>query len=83
MNGSNLPTDIPNFITALTPMGLRRSMLINNARMGAFIKYYDIAQTNLNNKLVWIAWFNEPLSNDRAIKELGGIGDGITRIDTR
>lgn len=82
MNGSNLPTDIPNFITALTPMGLRRSMLINNARLVSYVKYYDIAQVNLNNKTVWIAWFNEPLTNDQAIKELGGISDGIKRINT-
>lgn len=53
---------------------------MNNARMVAYVHYYDIGQVTLNNKLVWIAWFNEPLSNDRAIKELGGVSDGIKRI---
>lgn len=55
-------------------------MLINNARMVAYVKYYDIAQVTLNNKQVWIAWFNEPLSNDAAVKELGGVGNGIASV---
>lgn len=45
--------DIPNFVTARTPAGLRRSMIRNNARVGMFIKYFDIQFVNGS----WFAWY--------------------------
>lgn len=57
------PRQIPNFITSGTPQGLRRRMLKNNARMGAFVRYFDIKQVQLNNSLVWIAWFYDDLTD--------------------
>jgi hypothetical protein len=71
MGRDTLPTAIPNFITASTPMGLRRLMLSNNARMGAYVRYFDIQQVTINSKLVWIAWFYEDLSATN-IKDLEG-----------
>ena len=72
MGRDTLPSAIPNFITALTPMGLRRLMLSNNARMGAHVRYFDIQQATVNGKLVWIAWFYEDLSSNN-IRELEGV----------
>jgi hypothetical protein len=48
---------IPNFITAQSPMGLRRMMLLNNAKNNTQFKYFDIAQATVNGKVVWIAWY--------------------------
>jgi len=47
------PTDIPNFIAAATPQGLRRQMLFNNIRLGSFVKYFDISFSNGK----WYAWY--------------------------
>jgi hypothetical protein len=52
-------------------MGLRRSMLMNNARMGAHVRYFDIGQVTLNGRLVWIAWFYEDFDPQK-VKELEG-----------
>lgn len=46
-------------------------MLSNNARMGAYVRYFDIQQVTINSKLVWIAWFYEDLSATN-IKDLEG-----------
>lgn len=62
---------IPNFITAATPMGLRRKMFERNAKAGAKLQYFDIAQINERGKLVWIAWFYEQVITNQAIEELG------------
>lgn len=67
-----LPTSIPNFITAVTPMGLRRLMLINNAKYGAHIRYFDIQFVEMNGKKQWVAWFYSTLADDQAVKELEG-----------
>ena len=48
---------IPNFITAQSPMGLRRMMLLNNAKNNTQFKYFDITQATVNGKVVWIAWY--------------------------
>jgi hypothetical protein len=71
MGRDTLPTAIPNFITAGSPMGLRRSMLMNNARMGAHVRYFDIGQVTINGRLVWIAWFYEDFDPQK-VKELEG-----------
>lgn len=48
---------IPNFITAQSPMGLRRMMLLNNAKNNTQFKYFDIAQATVSGKVVWVAWY--------------------------
>lgn len=60
---------IPNFITAATPMGLRRVMLLTNAKKGAQLQYFDIKQVQLNGKFVFIAWYFDRVDNEQ-IKEL-------------
>jgi len=49
-------TVIPNFLAASTPRGLRRLMLLNNRRLGAWHNY-QIQFTN--NK--WYAWYHEDI----------------------
>jgi len=66
-----LPTAIPNYLAAVTPMGLRRLMFINNARMGAHVRYFDIQQANINGRIMWVAWFYENMDDRTAMKELG------------
>lgn len=65
MSGSTAQS-IPNFIKAGSPQGLRRSMLMNNARLGAFVHYFDIHFV-ADKKPYWIAWFFEPVSNNDPI----------------
>jgi len=51
--GNSSSINIPNFIAALTPQGLRRLMLMNNLKHGYFFKYYSIEF--INGK--WYAWY--------------------------
>lgn len=61
---------IPNFIKASSPFGLRRLMLINNAKLGGLVQYFDIQQT-LDGK--WIAWyFAEIRSDDELLTKKAG-----------
>lgn len=69
-----MPSAIPNFLTASTPQGLRRAMLRNNARMGAWIRYFDIAQVSISGRPSFIAWFYEPVVNDADLE--GMLGNG-------
>lgn len=52
---------IPNFIRAANPKGLRRLMLLNNAKLGGLVQYFDIQQT-LDGK--WIAWYYAEIQSD-------------------
>lgn len=54
---------IPNFVRAESLIGLRRAMLKNNVRLGAFVLYRDIQQVTENGRLVYIAWYDEPSLN--------------------
>lgn len=55
-------TVIPNFLTAVTPLGLRRLMLLNNKKHGAWLKY-DIQYVESQKR--WYAWYYaESISND-------------------
>lgn len=57
--------DIPNFIRARSPNGLRRAMVRNNARLGMFVKYFDIQFVNGE----WFAWFFVEIdANDEMLK---------------
>lgn len=58
---------IPNFVRASSPQGLRRSMLMNNARLGAFVVYHSIQAVSEKGKIVWYAWFFEELKNNDEI----------------
>lgn len=64
------PHSIPNFLTHATPLGLRRLMLINNAKMGGFVRYFDLGQVKLNDRLVFIAWFYSPVSRAEELDQL-------------
>ena len=58
---------IPDFITAQSPMGLRRLMFVTNAKSGTQFKYFDIKQfIDDKGKKRWIAWF---------YRSFEGIGD--------
>ncbi len=71
-------TVIPNFISAVTPLGLRRLMLLTNRKHGAWLRY-DISFVNGK----WFAWYYADVvgtasdelmreaSSDSPIKEKG------------
>ena len=63
-------TAIPNFIKAGSPQGLRRLMLLNNARLKSFVNYFNISQyTDEKGQLTFIAWYFEEIeSNDTLLK---------------
>ncbi len=46
-------TVIPNFLVASSPLGLRRLMLFNNKKHGAWLKYDPIQFVNGK----WYAWY--------------------------
>ena len=48
------PKRIPNYVRARSPLGLRRAMLLNNAKRNTFYEYFDISQ---DIKGDWYAWF--------------------------
>ena len=58
---------IRNFVRAVSHQGLRRSMLMNNARLGAFVVYHSIQAVSEKGKIVWYAWFFEELKNNDEI----------------
>lgn len=55
------------FVRARSPLGLRRAMLLQNAKAGAFHKYFDIQFVNGD----WYAWFFKDVS-----------GEDIDQMDT-
>lgn len=64
---------IPDFITAQSPMGLRRMMFITNAKAGTQFKYFDIQLfKDENGKTKWIAWFY------RRLDDIKNLSDGST-----
>lgn len=54
---------IPNFVSAVTPMGLRRAMLMNNAKYRLVFNYYSVSYANGR----WFAWFYQAIENDDAL----------------
>lgn len=52
--------NIPNFISAPTPKGMREAMLKNNLKKGIQFHYFDIQFV----KGSWIAWFNEAIERN-------------------
>lgn len=69
-------TVIPNFLIASTPRALRRLMLLNNYRLGAWHKY-DIQF--VNNK--WYAWYHEDIVRSKNTNDISldpRVKDGVT-----
>ena len=63
MSGMVGPTDgrmIPNYVSARSPQGLRRVMLMNNARTGYFHHYFDIQFVAGK----WYAWYFKTVGSD-------------------
>lgn len=64
---------IPNYVSAVTPQGLRRAMLMNNARHRLVFNYYAIQFTGSR----WFAWFynavnaDDPLVSGKEVAEGG------------
>lgn len=62
--------DLPAYITAESPRGLRRLMYKTNARYGSSFRYFDISHyITKQGKTVHIAWFYKKLKD---IEELSG-----------
>lgn len=62
-----LRPQIPNYITAVTPLGLRRAMLLNNAKYRLVFNYYSIQFVGGR----WYAWFYQEMANDDAMLKAG------------
>lgn len=69
-------TRIPSYISARSPLALRRLMLANNVKLGGEVKYFDIQFVDGR----WWAWFYIDIEDDRAFfskadqKQNGTIG---------
>lgn len=50
---------IPQFVTARSPLGLRRAMLMANSKAGAFHKFFDIQFVSGR----WYAWYYAPVTD--------------------
>lgn len=50
---------IPQFVSAGSPQGLRRAMLLANARAGAFHKFFGVQFVNGK----WYAWYYAPVTD--------------------
>lgn len=59
--------DIPNYISASSPKGLRRKMLKNNFDKKKVHRYFDIQMINEES---WVAWYYENMSMDDELKEI-------------
>jgi hypothetical protein len=72
---SNHSSWIPDFITAQSPMGLRRLMFSTNAKAGTQYKYFDINQfKDDSGKTKWIAWFY------RNVEGIGNLNDDAEQL---
>jgi hypothetical protein len=64
---------IPNYVSARSPQGLRRVMLMNNAKSGFFHQYFDIQFVGGR----WYAWFYREVGSDD-VQTLEGADTGAT-----
>lgn len=67
MGGNPTPNSIPNYIAASSPMGLRRLMLLNNARKAMFFHYFNIQFVNGK----WYAWYFDEITSQDTAQVLG------------
>lgn len=58
--------NIPNFIKAAQPQGLRRQMLLTNIRLGQQVKYFDIQFVSGS----WFAWYYEEYNLELNLKNV-------------
>jgi hypothetical protein len=49
------PSEIPQFITARSKLGLRRLMLKTNVKLKMTVQYFDIQQDLVTKE--WVAWY--------------------------
>lgn len=68
-------TEIPQYIKAGSPEGLRQLMFKNNARLGSYVHYFNIQYIiEPNKKPYWIVWFyldvkdNDPMFTGKAVE---------------
>jgi len=61
-------SNVPNYVKARSPEGLRRAMLRNNVRIGMQLVYHSIQFTNGE----WVAWFYEDAKLEEVYKTLSG-----------
>lgn len=54
---------IPNYLKARSPQGLRRLMLLNNAKGSAFYEYVNISPVLEGTVLYWYAWYYKDVDN--------------------
>jgi hypothetical protein len=41
---------------------------MNNARLGAFVRYFDIQQIKEGNRVYWIAWFYDDVKDVKTLE---------------
>lgn len=74
---SNKISNIPHFIKARSPEGLRRLMLRNNVKWGLIFNYYQI----IFDGNTWFAWFQldavDALEDEIKQMEARGKGDKV------
>jgi hypothetical protein len=68
VGGNPTAKSIPNYLAASTPQGLRRLMLLNNARKAMFFKYFNIQYANGQ----WYAWYFDELDSQSTAEVMGG-----------
>ena len=73
-------TTIPNYLTASTLDELRRLMLLNNARMSAYVHYFDIQVQTIKGKPKWIAWFYEDAANVKNLVQMNPKSNGTENL---
>lgn len=65
-------TVIPNYLTAASPKALRRLMLLNNKRLGAWHNYQI---QFVNGK--WFAWYHEEVSRSNVNELIESPVEGV------
>lgn len=61
------PKVVPNFVRAASLIGLRRSMLLNNIKLGGYVNYFQITQFTEGSKKYWIAWFYDHVAETEKV----------------
>jgi hypothetical protein len=62
---------IPNYISASSPKGLRRLMLLNNLKNGKQYNYFDLQFANGK----WFVWYYESEKIDELLTQKESLGD--------
>ena len=68
--------ELPDFITAGSPRGLRLKMFRLNTKFGSYHKFFDIGTfKDRNGKQKWIAWYFKELKNLGDVEDVVSGGD--------